>query len=491
MENVALDLIQVSKTNPRGAIDPRSLVELTTSIRQYGVLQPILLRELASEKLSPKARRAGIRYEVVAGHRRYLAAQAAGLEDIPAIVRQLSEVQALEVQLIENLQREDLHPLEEAEGYRRLTSVGYDVAKIAERTHRSVKYVYDRIKLLELTPKARRLFLSGVLTPGHAILLARLKPKDQDRALELGEVLHHEQLLWNPDDGIRGEREESLKAVSVRELDAWIAEHVRFEVAAPDPMLFPETVQVLEGADKVVPITRSHFIPEAAREGRTWGPQSWRRADGLKKSKKCEHAITGVVAVGPGRGEAFKVCTAKEKCAIHWAREIRGRARNAAARAKAGGSPSSPEAGMQRRQQQRKADEDAREQRHIRWKKALPAILEAVAERIKKAPAGANGALAAIVMKAVTGYHSGAAGAEGLVPRGSTAEDLVRHAAMTALRFQAHAWGAAEEFPRRIKALGIDVAKILIQVAPVQTSAKKSGAKSKPKRTRRKKAGRR
>lgn len=320
---IKLDNLRPSRTNPRGKHEREALAELTASVAKQGVLMPVLVRPLSGEA-----------YELVAGHRRFAAAKAAGLGTIPATVRELSDVEVLEIQVVENLQREGLTPLEEAEGYQRLLRApGYDVERIAERVGRSPKYVYDRMKLLALSKDAQALLLEEKITAGHAILLARLSPADQKRALAEGALLQREHLLFDPQGG--GREGGALKAVSVRELAGWIDKHVRFDAGRVDPMLFPETAAAVAEAPKVVAITHLHYIPEPARDGKTVGPKSWARADGREKSKTCAHATLGFVAVGPHRGEAFEVCIAKDRCKVHWPEQVRAKARAAEARAAA------------------------------------------------------------------------------------------------------------------------------------------------------------
>lgn len=335
MLTIPLSQISLSKTNPRRRRDEKLDAELAENVKRLGVLQPVLVRPVFGS--TPKN---GTPYELVAGSRRFAAAKAAGLTEIPAISRELSDVEALEVQVVENLQRADVHPLEEAEGYRQLSAKpGYDVATVAERVGRSAKYVYDRMKLLALTKEAKHLFLDDRITAGHAILLARLKPVDQARAIEdVDGLFQTEHMLWDPEDG--ASRNGSTKPRSVRELQVWIDTNVRFDVRDPDPMLFPETAEEIARAQKVVPITFANYIPPEARDGKTFGPRSWKRADGLMKSKKCDLSTTGVVMIGLRRGEAFAVCVAKEKCTVHWGDEIRARKKRVA---EASSAPAKPE----------------------------------------------------------------------------------------------------------------------------------------------------
>jgi ParB/RepB/Spo0J family partition protein len=175
--NLPLELIQPSTTNPRKTFDNASLQELANSIRHHGILQPLLVRP---SDLKPGA------YELIAGERRWRAAQIAEQEFIPVIVRDLDDKDALEIQVIENLQRADLHPLEEAEGYELLMKKhSYTPQDIAAKIGKSREYVYSRLKLTALTPKSRDLFYKEKLTASIALLVARIPvAKLQDEAAE-------------------------------------------------------------------------------------------------------------------------------------------------------------------------------------------------------------------------------------------------------------------------------------------------------------------
>lgn len=168
-QSIPLVFIQPSPTNPRKHFDEAAHNELTASVRKHGVIQPILVRA----GTSPTTRR--VLWEIVAGERRYRAAAAAGLEEIPAIVRELSDVEALEIQVIENLQREGLHPLEEAEGYELLMQKhGYTADDLAVKVGKSKAYIYARLKLCALPNEARKAFYAGTLNPSTALLVARI-----------------------------------------------------------------------------------------------------------------------------------------------------------------------------------------------------------------------------------------------------------------------------------------------------------------------------
>jgi ParB/RepB/Spo0J family partition protein len=164
---LALNVLKPSQTHiqelRRSRFDTKLIDELAESIKGVGVLQPILVR--------PPARRR--RYEIVAGERRWLGAKKAGLKEIPATVRELTDEQVLEVQLIENLQREGLHELEEAEGYEELMKLKKISADaVADMVGRSRSYVFKRTKLLALCPEARKAFYAGEIDASKALLIA-------------------------------------------------------------------------------------------------------------------------------------------------------------------------------------------------------------------------------------------------------------------------------------------------------------------------------
>jgi ParB/RepB/Spo0J family partition protein len=184
LENVPLECIRVSPTNPRKHFNEAQLAELAESIKQQGVAQPILVRPI------PKDERAAppLHFEIVAGERRYRASKLAGMPSIPAIVRELDDAQALEIQVVENLQRADLHPLEEAEGYELLMKLHkYSAEQLADKVGKSKAYIYGRLKLCALEPDARKAFYAGKLTSSTALLVARI-PVKQLQARAVGEL---------------------------------------------------------------------------------------------------------------------------------------------------------------------------------------------------------------------------------------------------------------------------------------------------------------
>lgn len=169
--DIPLDCIRVSKTNPRKIFNEDQLQELAESIKKQGVAQPILVRPIEVIE--------GVTYfELIAGERRFRASRLAGKLTIPAIVRVLSDEVAYELQVLENLQRVDLHPLEEAEGFEVwMKEFNVSVEQMAEKAGKSKAYMYASLKLCALVPKAREAFYAGELTKSTALYVARIPGK--------------------------------------------------------------------------------------------------------------------------------------------------------------------------------------------------------------------------------------------------------------------------------------------------------------------------
>ncbi|MFQ5694381.1 MAG: ParB/RepB/Spo0J family partition protein, partial [Terriglobia bacterium] len=164
LQELALDRVAAAHYQPRAQFEIRALEELAQSIRSGGVVQPVVVR--------PQ----GDRYELVAGERRFRAARLAGLDRIPALVRVLSDEQALELSLIENIQREELNALEQARAFERLASeFALTQEEIARRTGKDRATVANLMRLLRLPPEVQSLVEQGKLTAGHARALLKLE----------------------------------------------------------------------------------------------------------------------------------------------------------------------------------------------------------------------------------------------------------------------------------------------------------------------------
>lgn len=169
-DELPVDLIDPSLLQPRSVFDSAKLEELASSIRANGVVQPVLVR------------RKGARFELIAGERRWRAAKLAGLAEIPAVVKSVADDKILEIALIENIQREDLNPIEEAKAYKRLIeTLGLRQETVAERVGRDRSYVTNYLRLLKLPDDIQELLQTGRLSTGHARALLGVDQPDIQR----------------------------------------------------------------------------------------------------------------------------------------------------------------------------------------------------------------------------------------------------------------------------------------------------------------------
>ena len=162
-----IEKVKPNKGQPRKSFDPEQLAELADSIKQNGILQPLLVRSK------------GASYEIVAGERRYQAAKLAGLTEVPVIIREISDDDVFKLALIENLQRSDLSPLEEARGYRQLISekdlTQEELAKILSKSRSAIT---NTLRLLDLPDEVQELVEQGLLTAGHARAILAVPSED-------------------------------------------------------------------------------------------------------------------------------------------------------------------------------------------------------------------------------------------------------------------------------------------------------------------------
>jgi ParB family chromosome partitioning protein len=155
---IPIEFVARNPRNPRRSFDEAELQDLASSIRQHGIVQPVVVRTTANE-----------RYEIIAGERRWRAAQLAGFIDIPVIVRDVDDRTALEIAIVENVQRSDLNPLEEALGYDQLIAEhGYTQNDLGEIIGKSRSHVANSLRLLKLPEPVRDMLSSGTLSAGHA-----------------------------------------------------------------------------------------------------------------------------------------------------------------------------------------------------------------------------------------------------------------------------------------------------------------------------------
>lgn len=233
-----------SPLNPRKRMT--GIEELADSIRSVGILEPLVVRPIAAG------------YEVVAGGRRLEAARLAELDTVPCTVRQLTDEQALELAIIENNQRGDIHPLEEADAFQRLRDLdpGHTPGSIAAKIGRPVAYVVQRLRLLSLIPEVREAFSNDDITISHAHLLAGLTAEQQAKCL--GACFEYA-LDFEPDvdDDDAGGRELPKAPAPVRRLREYIREHVALDLASAEvqaefPQLAAATAAAAAGGATVL-----------------------------------------------------------------------------------------------------------------------------------------------------------------------------------------------------------------------------------------------
>ncbi len=354
--NLPVISLTESPTNPRQVFDETSLNELAESIRAQGVLSPLVVR--------PKGQHT---YEIVAGARRYRAAQRAGLEYVPVRIAELSDAQAVEVSIVENLQRRDVHPLAEAHGFRALLNLDepkYSIEQIGAKVGKNPAYITAHLKLTELAPAVAEAFVKDEIGVGHALLLAKLQPDEQQEALVA---------CWQA--SYTNDSKSKRILLPVRHLQQWIGHNILLELAAApfpkdDAQLVPEAGSCLEcpkrtghntllfadiGANqpdscsdpkcyqaKVDAFVKQTVVekPKLVQISTAYGkpsddsvavprnkyvvirqdkPQKKEQRD-WPEYKTCKYAAEAIVTEGSEKGEMRKVC-ANPECPIHHGRK--------------------------------------------------------------------------------------------------------------------------------------------------------------------------
>jgi ParB family chromosome partitioning protein len=348
--NLPLNVLTESTTNPRRIFEDAALKELAESIRVQGVLSPLLVRPLNGQS-----------FEIVAGARRYRAAQIAEAATVPVRIVNLTDAEAMEAALIENLQRRDVHPLEEAQGFHALLNLEepkYTIEQIGAKVGKAPAYVATRARLTELIPAVVEAFYAEDIGVGHALLLAKLQPAQQEAALancfreewsgagakakrivlpvrHLQHWIEHNVLLLLKQASFNKRDAELLPAAGscvecpkrtghnkllfadVREdactdpacYAAKLEAHVQKQVAAK-----PEIVQIstaygkTQEGGKIVP--RSKYVEIRPDKPDTPDKAKW------PEFKTCKYTTEAIVSDGIDKGQMRKVCTQAD-CSIH------------------------------------------------------------------------------------------------------------------------------------------------------------------------------
>lgn len=216
LKEIKISDIDQNVNQPRKSFDEQSLTELADSIKQHGVLSPIIVKSNGS------------RYQIVAGERRWRAARLAGLKEIPAIIKDSDEAQSMEIALIENLQRENLNPIEEAEGMRQLMELmGLTQEQVAQRLGKSRPAVSNSLRLLTLPDEFRKMIMKDELTPGHARALLAIDD-ERSRAIMAKKTIE--------------------AGLNVRQLEELVKKHKQLKAERKPRNVKPESLSTIEAA---------------------------------------------------------------------------------------------------------------------------------------------------------------------------------------------------------------------------------------------------
>lgn len=351
---LSIDTVHESATNSRRAFSEASLEELAASIRRHGVLQPILVRPNADG------------FVLVAGARRLRAAKLANCPTIPARVLDIDDAAADDATIIENLQRENISPLEEAESYQRVLAGGRSIDELAAQVGKSKAYLYQRMSLTRLVPQAQDLVARDILPLSYALKVATVPAERQVAALEQ---------CFRP--LFRGEDARRDQLEPLAQLTTWIEKQVRLDPKSEDTsVLLPALAEQVVSAEQerdasVLALSTMHFHTDKT-EPKPILAKSWKLAEG---KAKCQHARPGVIVLGEGQGTFLQVCIAKKTCQKHWGRP-KGSTPSANTNAEADAERERQEA--QWAKQQAEAE---------RWRTELrPRAIRLIAERTAKLP---------------------------------------------------------------------------------------------------------
>jgi len=253
---LSLSDIEPNKFQPRKNFDEENLNDLTNSIKERGVIQPIIVRKSNSNKS---------KFEIIAGERRWLAARKAGLHDIPVVVTEADDLKSLEFAIVENVQRHDLNPLEEAQGYKRLIDeFSYDQEKVSKFIGKSRSYITNSLRLLTLPDDVIKLIEDKKLTSGHAKILVGL-----DNASFVANKIIEKKLSVRQAENFvkifkkRKQKSTVSKDVNLRELENSITEKIGLTVVIKNNKRNKGTItfsyKELDQLNKIIEIVKSNY----------------------------------------------------------------------------------------------------------------------------------------------------------------------------------------------------------------------------------------
>ena len=249
------DLIP-NKYQPRKVFDDVNLEDLTNSIKERGIIQPIIVRKSNEDKS---------RFEIIAGERRWLAAQRAGLHNVPVVIIEADDLKSLEFAIVENVQRHDLNPLEEAQGYKRLIDeFSYDQEKVAKFIGKSRSYITNSLRLLSLPEDVIKLIENQKLTSGHAKILVGLEnasfvaAKILEKKFSVRQTENFVKIFKN-----KTKNQKNFKDANIRDLENSVSEKIGLSVIIKNNKRNKGTISFLykdiDQLNKIINIIKTHY----------------------------------------------------------------------------------------------------------------------------------------------------------------------------------------------------------------------------------------
>ncbi len=248
--------IRPNKFQPRKNFDEENLVDLTNSIKERGVIQPIIVRETVSENY---------KYEIIAGERRWSAARKAGLHEIPVVITEAVDLRTLEFAIIENVQRHDLNPLEEAQGYKRLIDdFSYDQEKVSKFIGKSRSYITNSLRILSLPQEVIKLIESKKISAGHAKILVGLENasfvanKIVEKKLSVRQAENFVKIFKNKKRPLK-----NLQDPNIKDLERILSEKIGLDVLIKNNNKNKGTItfsyKELEQLNKIIEIIKANY----------------------------------------------------------------------------------------------------------------------------------------------------------------------------------------------------------------------------------------
>ena len=256
INKISISDLKSNKFQPRKIFDEESLLDLTNSIKERGIIQPIIVRK-SSDNNS--------KYEIIAGERRWLAAQKAGLHEVPIVVADVDDLKSLEFAIVENVQRNDLNAIEEARGYQRLIEeFSYDQEKVAKFIGKSRSHIANFLRLLSLPSTVLKLIENKKLTPGHAKILVGLNNaefvanKIIEKSLSVRQAENFVRIFKT-----RRQPSKTLKDSNLQALELAIVEKIGLNVLIKNKKNYSGTLLVeykdLDQLNKIIEIIKSNY----------------------------------------------------------------------------------------------------------------------------------------------------------------------------------------------------------------------------------------